>query len=254
MKALSLIQPYATLILLGYKQYETRSWSTKHRGTLAIHASAGKKAWARKVCQEDMHIRQILSAHDLTFDTLPRAALLGICQVNHMLKICAPGAAEAEHEIEASNLRPVEVACGDYTPGRWAWALDKVLELPEPISQKGALSIWEVPTEVEEAIKAQARAVSDASWEVLKSICTAANAGNYAALTEQTTQNLPKLDYNHFEAVLEATELTSEFVGTHRSFLESVSREIARRDVKLYSFRSGIRLEVLRTHLADLAA
>jgi len=54
--------------------------------------------------------------------------------------------------------------------------------------------------------------------------------------------------------VLEATELTSEFVGTHRSFLESVSREIARRDVKLYSFRSGIRLEVLRTHLADLAA
>ncbi|GAA3940565.1 hypothetical protein [Hymenobacter algoricola] len=251
MKALSLIQPYATLIMLGYKQYETRSWSTKHRGTLAIHASAGKPAWARKVCQENMHIRQVLSAHGLTFDTLPRAAVLGICQVNHMLKICAPSAAESEHEIEAGDLRPVEVACGDYTPGRWAWDLDKVLELPTPIPQKGALSIWELPTEVEEAIKAQSQAVSDASWEVLKSICNAANEGDYAALTVQTTQHLPKLDHNHFEAVLEATELTPEFIGTHRGFLTSVSGEIARRDVKLYSFRSGIRLEVLRTHLTE---
>jgi hypothetical protein len=41
MKALTLIQPWATLVALGEKQIETRSWDTKYRGPLAIHA--GKK-------------------------------------------------------------------------------------------------------------------------------------------------------------------------------------------------------------------
>lgn len=38
MKALTLHQPWASLIALGYKTIETRSWATSHRGPLAIHA------------------------------------------------------------------------------------------------------------------------------------------------------------------------------------------------------------------------
>jgi hypothetical protein len=38
MKALTVLQPYAQLIAVGAKQYETRSWATKHRGPTAIHA------------------------------------------------------------------------------------------------------------------------------------------------------------------------------------------------------------------------
>lgn len=37
-KALTLHQPWASLIALGVKTIETRSWSTKYRGPLAIHA------------------------------------------------------------------------------------------------------------------------------------------------------------------------------------------------------------------------
>lgn len=33
MKAKTIIQPWATLIALGEKQFETRSWSTKHSDT-----------------------------------------------------------------------------------------------------------------------------------------------------------------------------------------------------------------------------
>jgi hypothetical protein len=40
MKALSVMQPWATLIALGAKHIETRSWATSHRGQLAIHASS----------------------------------------------------------------------------------------------------------------------------------------------------------------------------------------------------------------------
>ncbi len=42
MKALSLLQPWATLVVIGVKQIETRSWSTAYRGPLLIHASKGK--------------------------------------------------------------------------------------------------------------------------------------------------------------------------------------------------------------------
>jgi hypothetical protein len=40
MKALTLWQPWATLIANGTKTIETRSWSTSYRGPLAIHAAA----------------------------------------------------------------------------------------------------------------------------------------------------------------------------------------------------------------------
>jgi hypothetical protein len=42
MKVLSLLQPWATLVVLGVKQIETGSWSTAHRGPLLTHASKGK--------------------------------------------------------------------------------------------------------------------------------------------------------------------------------------------------------------------
>lgn len=42
-KALTLYQPWATLIAIGAKKIETRSWDTKYRGPLAIHASKNEK-------------------------------------------------------------------------------------------------------------------------------------------------------------------------------------------------------------------
>ncbi len=42
MKTLSLLQPWATLVVMGVKQIETRSWRTDYRGPLLIHASKGK--------------------------------------------------------------------------------------------------------------------------------------------------------------------------------------------------------------------
>jgi hypothetical protein len=40
-KALSLWQPWASLIVLGHKDKETRSWPTSYRGRLWIHATKG---------------------------------------------------------------------------------------------------------------------------------------------------------------------------------------------------------------------
>lgn len=48
MKALTLWQPWASLVSLGVKSIETRSWSTDYRGPLAIHAARKRPAsWTR---------------------------------------------------------------------------------------------------------------------------------------------------------------------------------------------------------------
>src|ERR1700694_3122793 len=39
MKALSLWQPWASLIAMGLKEFETRHWATSYRGPLVIHAA-----------------------------------------------------------------------------------------------------------------------------------------------------------------------------------------------------------------------
>ena len=41
MKVLSVRQPWAYLIVAGYKDIENRKWYTNHRGPLLIHASLG---------------------------------------------------------------------------------------------------------------------------------------------------------------------------------------------------------------------
>jgi hypothetical protein len=144
MKAISLIQPYATLIIMGYKQLETRSWQTSHRGNLAIHASAGKPDWAREVAERDPYIKRALDKHGLTFDALPRGAVIGTVGVRGMLPI---------DKNLVSRLSPLEFACGDYSmPGRFAWELFSAVPLDKPITCRGALSVWEVPTEVVQQI------------------------------------------------------------------------------------------------------
>jgi hypothetical protein len=49
MKAITLHQPWATLVAIEQKKIETRSWPTSYRGPLAIHAAKTmpdyKEAW-----------------------------------------------------------------------------------------------------------------------------------------------------------------------------------------------------------------
>lgn len=49
MKIITIKEPFATLIAEGYKEYEFRTWKTKYRGEVLIHAGKGidKKAMER---------------------------------------------------------------------------------------------------------------------------------------------------------------------------------------------------------------
>lgn len=69
MKVITIKQPWATLIAEGYKEYEFRTWKTKYRGEILIHAGKGidKKAMERfKHLNLEYPIGQIIAKANIT--------------------------------------------------------------------------------------------------------------------------------------------------------------------------------------------
>ena len=132
MKALTLYQPWATLVAIGEKTIETRSWPTKHRGFLLIHAAAEFPVCTRGLCALTP-FAEALAKHNLQRDDLPTGKILAIAD----LVDCIP----------TGDLRgplpPNERAFGDYRPGRYAWFLRGVrVVFDPPIPAKGNRRLW----------------------------------------------------------------------------------------------------------------
>jgi hypothetical protein len=134
MKTLSLVQPWAILVVLGAKRYETRSWQTAHRGSLAIHASGRFPPAARALCRTAPFRTLLAQAGFHDWDSLPCGAIVGVVELVQCL-----------NAMELANLDPVERALGDFNPGRWAWQLAQPRRLATPIPCRGRLSVFEGP-------------------------------------------------------------------------------------------------------------
>jgi hypothetical protein len=142
MKALTLTQPWASLVAIGAKRIETRTWKTAYRGSLALHAAKGFPKWAKETCRERMF------AMELGPDVLPVGMVIATCR----LISCIPtrelrqnGVIEVDYLAGCGNfyMSDSERLFGDYTPGRWAWLLADVRQLSTPVPAKGALRLWE---------------------------------------------------------------------------------------------------------------
>lgn len=135
MRCLTIRQPWATLIALGEKRFETRSWRASFRGELAIHAGLkiDKAACLREPFQS------VLESHGYTIDNLPTGAIIAVVKV----KACHAISATAEPTAEGGWSAGHEAAFGDYAEGRYAWELEEVRPLKSPIPAKGRLGLWE---------------------------------------------------------------------------------------------------------------
>lgn len=145
MKALTLTQPWATLVAIGAKRVETRSWRTSYRGPLAIHAAKGFPKWAQETCWGDPFDEVLRAAlGDGSWKCIdPKALPLGATLATCNLVECVPADKFASLYPELSTEQ--EMAFGDYGEGRWAWILEDVKFFLEPIPAKGAQSLWEWP-------------------------------------------------------------------------------------------------------------
>ncbi len=144
MKALSLWQPWATLIALGEKRFETRDWATSYRGPLAIHAA---KTWNRETrwACADAPIAAALTFHDQPCgDGLPLGCIVATCRLVACIHMPEdPRDLARCPDWPASGIGERELAFGDFSPGRYAWKFVDVLRLPKPISAKGARGLWD---------------------------------------------------------------------------------------------------------------
>jgi activating signal cointegrator 1 len=135
MKALTVTQPWATLIAIGAKHVETRSWTTGHRGPLAIHAAHRFPAWARELCRTDP-FRLVLDQVGMTGpEALPRGMVVATCRLAAVQPTSGPLPA-------AWPVGRHEVVFGDYRPGRYAWLLTDITPLAHPVLARGALGLW----------------------------------------------------------------------------------------------------------------
>lgn len=129
-KALSLLQPFAELVVIRSKHFETRSWPTKYRGELYIHASAKFHSEYLELCYRDEHFkREIPNPHSLQV-----GKIIGKCWVDG----CYP-----VEEVRDNLVGSPELSFGDYSDGRWAWMLTHAEKFKQPIPYKGSLSIWD---------------------------------------------------------------------------------------------------------------
>src|SRR5689334_13061968 len=112
MKTLSLLQPWATLVVTGVKKIETRSWQTNYRGPLLIHASLGKKGG---ILSSEPPFKKYIS----DFDQLPFGAIIGSVLLEDILPV--EQLFFSDHELAALTME--EKAFGDYSKGRYAWIL-----------------------------------------------------------------------------------------------------------------------------------
>lgn len=139
MRIISLYQPYATLLVLGIKKWETRCWYPKSKdifGTLGIHATAVTPKWAR----EDRQLNRICAQHDLVIKNLPRGVILGTCDlVSTMTTEAWCRKFDTDNFLKPT---PDEWWLGDYSPKRYAWEMANPVLFNFPIKAKGSQGFW----------------------------------------------------------------------------------------------------------------
>ncbi len=132
MKTLSLLQPWASLVVMGAKTIETRVLGKQATGgELLIHASLGKKGSA--LCAHLPFNKYIPNFHQLPFGAIIGSVVLRDVVPVEMLDI--PSSKLAALTLE-------EKAFGDYSKGRYAWLLANPVSFEQPIGIKGSLGLW----------------------------------------------------------------------------------------------------------------
>lgn len=134
MKALTILQPWASLIACGAKKIETRSWATKYRGPLAIHAG---KQWREIVKKgdlpEEIHAALCWKGGFKKFNDLPRGKIIAVAKLVDCILMT---------EENISPLSPQERAFGHFEPGRFMWVLDEIRPLATPVPAHGMQGLW----------------------------------------------------------------------------------------------------------------
>lgn len=181
MKALSLWQPWASLVAIGAKTIETRSWSTSYRGPLAIHAAKTSRGFyelpgdcegneeagwrygfigdfqagychrsSDEGTRGDTFLVDLEPSHPTLEIQPPLGAVVATATLVEVLPVEAiiwtpeDGIAGRRWGLGdgCAAVDERERPYGDYSPGRFAWLLNDIEPLAEPAPARGAQQLW----------------------------------------------------------------------------------------------------------------
>lgn len=125
MKALSIRQPWAELIARGAKVIENRTWQTRYRGVVAIHASQSRT---------DVDHDDLSEYPEMTFGAIVATARIIDC-------------------VPVERL-PAHLVGNEHAHGPFCWLLGDVQRLMEPLPMSGSLGVFELSDSEQQAIAA----------------------------------------------------------------------------------------------------
>ncbi|MDX3885575.1 MAG: ASCH domain-containing protein [Sphingomonas sp.] len=137
MKALSIRQPWAFSIIHGGKDIENRSWPTRYRGPLAVHAAKG-------LTEDEIDVWKLfLDARDLrgdwltgkTIGDLYRGGIIGVVDVVGCVQSSSSPWFNGQYGFVLANPRPIE-----------------------PVACKGRLGFFDLPAEIAAIVSADLHA------------------------------------------------------------------------------------------------
>lgn len=128
MKALTISQPFASLIASGEKFVENRTWETLYRGPLAIHAGKGT---------------QYLTKQELA--EYPTGAIVAVARLVACYHLESLDATRRHEKLHSCELTIGDILRHKHTEGPFCWVLSDVKKLPEPIPCRGAQGLWDLP-------------------------------------------------------------------------------------------------------------
>ena len=145
MKAITIKQPWASLIVEGVKDIENRTWATKYRGRVLIHAGLYK-------CKDPQHIltgKQIIDV----WEQQKGLEIFG----SHLIHGAIIGSVEiVDCVINNTSVWADKSQLYENPDDNWLyfdhptynWVLANPIKFDEPIlNVKGKLSFWEYKTE-----------------------------------------------------------------------------------------------------------
>jgi hypothetical protein len=130
---ITLWQPWASLIFTGDKKHETRAFPfpAKYAGKhIAIHAAKGLPSvipmGLHLVCEREW------GDGSRWREEAPRGAILGTVRLVHAIS------------TDTATPGKIDRACGDWSPGRYAWLFEDVRRLPDPLPARGKQGWWSI--------------------------------------------------------------------------------------------------------------
>lgn len=121
MKALTIRQPWASLIISGHKLYEFRTWQTRYRGKILIHAGMGI----------DKSYLPYYENYNLEYT---KGAIIGEADLADCILV------DESFNEELYKMNPL--IYGNNHIGIYAWKLENIIKYDEPIYVKGQLGLW----------------------------------------------------------------------------------------------------------------